>query len=288
MYRKRLNINKLRSLVGDTPLVKITDKIYAKYEIYNPSGSIKDRAVSHIIRRELIYGNITEDTILCEASSGNTGVSLSMHAANLNNKCIVFVPKDVPLFKKKAIEVYGAQIIDTPPGDLTGAIAMRDAFLRANDRAWTPDQFSNALNIDCHERHTAPEIHKQVIDIGKRWSGFVYGSGTGGTIEGVRRYLAQNNSKTRVCMVVPKEDDHGFLNIGLGREYLTSLDNMDKVVRVGYKEAKDRANEFTRKTGFLVGPSSGANILASERWVAEHRPAGIIVTVICDRGNEHL
>ena len=288
MFEKRLNINKIKSLVGGTPLVKVGEKLYAKLEMYNPSGSVKDRMVTHIVRRDLIYGHIGKETILCEATSGNTGISLSMMAANIGNECVIFMPKNMSEERKQMMTIYGAKIIEAPENDFQGAIAMRDAFLRANTNAWSPKQFSNDMNIDCHERHTAPEIHKQVIDLGKRWSAFIHGSGTGGTIEGIRRYLYKNNMQTKVCMVSPAEKDHGIQGIGDGRDFLASRENMDRIIQISTEEAIQRAREFTSNTGLLVGISSGANILAAERWISDTRPSGIVVTMLCDRGERYL
>ena len=93
-------------------MLKIGDKLYAKFEIYNPSGSIKDRVVSHIVRRDLIYGKIDEETTLCEATSGNTGVSLSMIAANIGNQCVIFMPKGMSVERTQMITAYGAKIIE--------------------------------------------------------------------------------------------------------------------------------------------------------------------------------
>lgn len=288
MFQKRANINKIKSLVGNTPLIRVSEKVYAKFECYNPSGSIKDRMVSYIIRRELLYGRITNDTILCEATSGNTGVSLSMVSASIGNECVIFMPKNMSEERRMLMRAYGAKIIDTPAHDFAGAIAMRNAFLVANKNAWSPKQFSNDFNIECHEKTTAPELHKQVIDTGKRWSAVIHGAGTGGTIEGIRRYLKKSNMQTKSCMVVPKEVDHGIQGIGDGRDFLASKENMDRIIPISTIDAVERAKEFTKTTGLLVGISSGANILACERWVEDNRPNGIVTTFICDRGERYL
>lgn len=288
LYKKRANINKIKALVGNTPLIRISDKIYAKFECYNPSGSIKDRMITHIVKREMLYGRINNETILCEATSGNTGISLSMISANIGNQCVIFMPKNMSEERRQMIKFYGAKIIDTPEHDFKGAIAMRDAYLRANNNAWSPLQFSNDLNVDCHEKTTAPELHKQVIDTGKRWSAVVHGSGTGGTIEGIRRYLKKNNLKTKVCMVTPDKKHHGIQGIGDGQDFLASKENMDRIMPISTSDAIQRAQEFTKSTGLLVGISSGANILASERWVEDNSPLGIVTTFLCDRGERYF
>lgn len=288
MFKKRANINRVRSLVGKTPLVKVSDKIYAKLETRNLSGSIKDRTIAYIVKRDMLYGNIGEDTILCEATSGNAGISLSMIAASIGNPCVIFMPKDAAGEQKKMIRVYGAKIIETPAGDLSGAIAMRDAFLKTNNNSWSPRQFSNELAIDCHERVTAPEIHKQVIDLNKRWVSFIHGAGSGSTIEGVRRYLKKSNMLTKVCMVSPAAPDHGIVGLNSSQKFLAKEENMDRIIQISTEEAVQRAKLFIEETGILVGISSGANLLASERWIRDNPINGVVITVLCDRGERYF
>ena len=278
----------LKALIGHTPLIKISSHIYAKLETYNPSGSIKDRMVSYIIERERLFGRIKEDTILCEATSGNTGIALAMLASHYGLECLIFMPRNMSEERRQMMKVYGAKIIDAPDSDFSGAIAMRDQFLLANSKAWSPKQFSNSYNVICHQTRTAPEIHKQVIDTRYQWSAFVHGSGTGGTIEGVRRYLEANNLRTKVCLVRPAEKDHGIQGIGDGKDFLFNPDNAHRILEIKTADAIARAKDFAKDTGLLVGISSGANLLASERIVEASQPDGIIVTVLCDRGERYM
>lgn len=288
----RSNLSSICRLSGKTPLIRISDKIYAKLETYNPAGSVKDRMVSYVVRKSLIYGKISEDTIFCEATSGNTGIALSMVAASMGKQCIIFMPKNMSEERKQMMRIYGAKIIDAPDDDFVGAINMRDAFLRANTSAWSPKQFSNPLNIDCHETKTAPEIHRQILDIGGYsagpWEAFIHGSGTGGTIEGVRRYLKKNHMRTKVCLVNPAETPHGIQGISDGKDFLFSSQNADRIINISTSDAIQRSKDFIRETGILIGISSGANILAAERWVEDNKPRGIAVTMLCDRGERYM
>ena len=278
----------IKSLVGNTPLIRISYRIYAKLETYNTTGSVKDRMISYVVRKAQIHGKIDKDSILCEATSGNTGIALSMAAAALGNSCVIFMPKNMSEERKQMMRIYGAKIIEAPADDFLGAINMRDAFLKANHNAWSPKQFKNALNIECHEKQTAPEIHKQVIDINLPWSAFIHGAGTGGTIEGVRRYLQKNNMKTKVCLVNPSESPHGIQGIADGKDFLFSSQNADRIINISTSDAIQRAKDFARKTGILVGISSGANLLAAERWIDDTHPRGIAVTMLCDRGERYM
>jgi cysteine synthase len=285
---KSLNSPCLKGLIGNTPLIKISPHIYAKLETYSPAGSVKDRMVQYVVERSRIFGKIDEDSILCEATSGNTGIALSMMAASLGIQCVIFMPSNMSEERRQMMKIYGAKIIDAPPSDFQGAIAMRDQYLLANKNAWSPKQFSNNYNTLYHQTTTAPEIHKQVIDTNHGWSAFVHGAGTGGTIEGLRKYIVNNNLKTKICLTRPKEEKHGIQGIGDGNDFLFNPENADRIIEIKTKEAIARAKRFARETGILVGISSGANILASEKYFETMRPSGIIVTMLCDRGERYM
>ena len=278
----------LRGIIGNTPLIKISESIYAKLETYNPAGSVKDRMIAFVTRRAKLLGQIKQNTIFCEATSGNTGIALSMFAASMGNPCVIFMPKNMSEERKQMMRVYGAKIIDAPEDDFVGAIAMRDAFLKTNKNSWSPKQFSNPHNVYCHEKETALEIHKQVLDLERPWSAFVHGSGTGGTMEGIRRYLQKNNMRTRLCLVKPKQSPHGIQGIADGKDFLLNPENVDRIIEIGTEEAIERAKLFAKETGLLVGISAGANILAAERWTENNHPRGIVVTMLCDRGERYM
>ncbi len=284
-FFKRPNLKKI---IGKTPLIKISSHVYAKLETYNPAGSVKDRMINYIVDRERLFGRIKEDTILCEATSGNTGIALSMMAAHYGLECLIFMPRNMSEERRQMMKIYGAKIIDAPDNDFVGAIAMRDQFLLANPKAWSPKQFSNTYNIVCHQTTTAPEIHKQVIDTRYQWSAFVHGSGTGGTLEGVRRYIEANNLRTKVCLTKPSEKNHGIQGISDGKDFLFSPSKADRIFEIKTEDAIYRSKKFAQETGLLVGISSGANLIAAERAVDILQPTGIVVTMLCDRGERYM
>ena len=148
-------MHNLKPLIGNTPLVKISDFLYGKLEAFNPAGSVKDRMISYIVRSAQLHGKIKKDTVLCEATSGNTGIALSMAAASMNVPCLIFMPKNMSEERRQMMKIYGANILDAPDNDFVGAIAMRDAFLASNPNAWSPMQFSNKKNVECHFLTTA-------------------------------------------------------------------------------------------------------------------------------------
>jgi len=283
-----MNLDEYKQLCGKTPLIKISDKIYGKLETYNPTGSVKDRMISYVVDQAICGGLITDETILCEATSGNTGIALSSVAANLGLECRIFMPGNMSIERKQMMSAFGATFVDAPADDFERAIEMRDEFMSKNPNAWSPMQFSNPANVECHKQTTALEILKQVNSIGLKWSVFVHGSGTGGTIEGVRQFCAENLPRTKIVMTVPAESPHGIQGIGDGRDFLADPDVMDDVVVIKTQDAIERAKNFAEETGLFVGISSGANILASERFAADNEIAGIIITMLCDRGERYL
>jgi cysteine synthase len=281
-------MNLIKPLVGKTPLIQISPQLYAKLETYNPSGSVKDRMIYFVVERAKLFGRINKETVLCEATSGNTGIALAMISANLGNQCVIFMPKNMSEERKHMMRVYGAKIIDAPDNDFVGAIAMRDQYLLANDNSWSPKQFSNNMNVVCHETRTAPEIHKQVIDIGNFWTAFIHGSGTGGTIEGVRRYIQKTNLKTKVCLTRPEEETHGIQGIGDGKDFLFNPDSADRIFEIKTTDAIARSKKLAEESGLLVGISSGANLIASERYLKTSNTSGVVVTMLCDRGERYM
>ncbi len=278
----------LESLCGNTPLIKITDKIYAKLETYNPTGSVKDRMVNYVVSKAIKDGELTPGKILCEATSGNTGIALSALAASLGFTCVIFMPSNMSEERKQMMRVFGANIIEAPADDFDEAIRMRDAYVAHHSDAWSPMQFSNLTNVECHKEITALEILGQVNKLGLKWSAFVHGSGTGGTIEGIRQFCVENLPRTRVVMTVPAESPHGIQGIGDGRDFLANPDDMDDVIAIKTEDAIHRAKKFAKDTGLLVGISSGANILAAEEYLDKQDFDGVIVTMLCDRGERYM
>jgi len=275
-------------LSGGTPLIRISDKLYGKLETYNPSGSVKDRMICYVTEKALERGEIGSHTTLCDATSGNTGIALSMVAASLGLECVIFMPSNMSEERKQMMRVYGAQIVDAPPNDFTRAIEMRDEFLNSTPNTWSPNQFHNPENIECHLVTTGPEILSNVNDLGTGWAAFVHGAGTGGTIEGVRRFLKKAKMPTKVVMVQPEESPHGIQGIADGKEFLALDADMDEIIKVKTEKAIQRSKEFAKESGILVGISAGANILASEKWLRENDFPGIVVTMLCDRGERYM
>lgn len=277
-----------------TPLIKITKHIYAKLETYQPTGSVKDRMVSYLVENALADNKIMPGyTQFIEATSGNTGIALAAQAAKYSCACVIIMPQNMSEQRKQMMRAFGAYIVEVGDNDFQGAITLRDKMISEfkNDlEVWCPYQFENPLNIECHFKKTAPEIHQQVVSIGERWDAFVHGSGTGGTMMGVKKYIDSRWGGVKCVLTIPAESaaDHGIQGINDGADFLLNRNLMDNVVRVETSEAIQRMKRFARETGLLVGISSGANLVAAEAYVDMFRPDGIVVTMLCDRGERYL
>ena len=281
------------NVTGKTPLISIGDegRIWAKLETHNRTGSVKDRMIEYICNKELANDNITPGkTIFVEATSGNTGISLSSYAASIGCKCKIIMPCNMSQQRKDMMKAFGTEIIETGFNEFKEAMEIRNQ-LAEDPLYFSPMQFSNPLNIECHYTLTAPEIHYDIIlnHIGK-WSAFVHGAGTGGTMMGIKRYIDNKNLNIETILTVPAEanDKHGIQGIGDGADYLLDRSLMDYIYEIKTEDAIQRMKRFAKETGILIGISSGANLLSSERYLKEVNPSGIIVTMLCDRGERYL
>ena len=273
-----------------TPLIKITDNIYAKLETYQPTGSVKDRMVNYIVDNAVVNGLIKPGcTEIVEATSGNTGIALAAAAARLKCKCLIVMPKNMSVQRRQMMKAFGAEIIYTGDNDFKEAIEIRNEILqRAN--TWSPCQFENPLNVECHYKTTAPEICGQLADLELEWSAFVHGSGTGGTMMGLIQYVDHWGIGIDCVLTSPKEsaDCHGIQGINDGADFLLNKDMIDVEFKISTSDAILRMQDFAKETGILVGISSGANLLASELYCEKFNPSGVVVTMLCDRGERYL
>ena len=278
------------NLVGNTPLVKLGDKLYAKFEAYNPSGSIKDRMAAYILQKAEENGDLREGYTIVEASSGNTGIAFAMLAAAKGYKCIIVMPRNMSKERKQMMRSFGARIIEVGDNAFKDAIEQRDELVNNFGTYWSPKQFSNSYNIECHEKTTAVEIGRAVLDMPARLSALISGAGTGGTIMGCQRRLSKLWSDARFLLTTPLEDaaSHGIQGINDGDDFLVDKTLIDEELVVSTQEAKERAARLAKENGLLVGISSGANVLAAERWIKENNPDGVVVTFLCDRGERYL
>ena len=278
----------LECIIGNTPLIKISDNLYAKLETYNPTGSIKDRMAYYILNKAEEEGKLKPGDTIVEASSGNTGIAFAMLGAIKGYKVKIIMPWNMSEERKQMMRMYGAEIIEVGASDFAGAISLRDLICVENQNHFAPKQFCNKHNIECHEKTTAQEILRDTwyYDI----DAFVSGAGTGGTIMGIQRAFKKKSKNTKIIMMQPAESakDHGIQGVNDGEDFLVDKKKLHGIIEIKTEEAKERARRLAREHGLLVGISAGANVLASEKWIEENNPKGIVVTILCDRGERYL
>jgi cysteine synthase len=287
-------MEKLSSEVGKTPLLKISERIYAKFEGQNPSGSIKDRMASYIINDAEKNGLIKKGDTIIEATSGNSGIAFAFLASERGYKCIIVMPSNMSEERKQMLRLYGAELIEVEDGKFDDAIALRDRMAKENGY-FNPNQFHNPLNIQAHYEGTGVEILHQHTD---KIAAFLDGTGTGGTLMGTSRLLKMYHPWMKVVAVEPAESPvmsggqpglHGIQGIGDGSKFMVDLKEVDDIIIVSTEEAKERAKRLAKEQGLFVGISSGANILASERLLEKYPDIeGNIITILCDRGERYL
>ena len=291
------------ALVANTPLVRLVRvgptggaTVWAKCELMNPAGSVKDRPALSMILEAERAGKLGEGATIVEATSGNTGISLAMIAAVRGYRCVLVMPEDMSLERRYILRAYGADIVLTAAADgMTGAVARARQVMDETPGAFMPSQFANPANPVAHERGTALEILEQT---GGELAAFVSGVGTGGTITGVGRVLREKLGKNVLIAAVEPAASavlsgkpagmHGIQGLGAGFvPQILERNLIDRVVEVSDVAAERMARRLAREEGLLVGPSSGANVhVACE--IAAELGKGNVVTILCDSGERYL
>jgi len=281
--------------IGNTPFIQLSDKVYAKLESVNPGGSIKDRPVKWILDDAEKNNLIKPGDTIVEATSGNTGIALAMIGAERSYNVKIVMPRDMSEERKVLLKMFGAELIEVDEGDFDGAILLKNQIVE-KEGYFTLNQFTNPLNVECHYKTTFKELLNHSITIGKYISAFIAGTGTGGTIMGIEKGFEQFDSRVKIIAVEPAESPvmsggekglHGIQGIGDGSKFLVDLDKIHEIITISTQDAKDRCKKLALNDGLLVGISSGANILAAERWVEKNNPGGIVFTILCDRGERY-
>ncbi len=266
--------------------------IWLKLEYLLPSGSTKDRVAAFILGHGVETGAITEDTIVCEASSGSTSISLAMACAVIGVKFRAVMPENVSRERLLIIKRYGGEAVLTPrEGGVLGAIEETRRMAAEDPRVFLTRQFENPLNARAHQRETGPELIQQV---GTTIHGFVAGVGTGGTLMGIARALKEAGHSTRIARAVPEKGSACFAGQpevcggipGIVEGLSTLMDateiGLDEDIKIDEREAIAATRELCQR-GMPVGPSSGLNFAAA-RAMAKRLGAGkTIATVLCDR-----
>tara|TARA_R110000824_G_scaffold97551_1_gene233151 strand:- start:146 stop:1066 length:921 start_codon:yes stop_codon:yes gene_type:complete len=296
---------RFKHLIGNTPIIQIESNIFAKFETYNPSGSIKDRMVGYIVEQAMKKKKLGDNTVLLEATSGNTGISLAMIGARLGKEVKIIMPHNMSAERKQLMRLFGAEIIEVGFNDFIGAIGLRDKMLSESTNYWSPLQFSNPLNIECHRKTTGPEISSaiyQYLRIEKSadsFGAFVHGSGTGGTLMGVWEHFEKdlhivnkdgNEKKIDFVLTVPSEpsDQHGIQGINDGANFLLDKTILSEEINIDTDAAIEHMRKLGKDKGLMVGISSAANILAAKEWTKRNPNGGNVITMLCDRGERYM
>lgn len=299
---------KLTGLVGNTPLIKITfsykgeiRNIYSKVESFNMSGSIKDRVALHILQRAQQGGFLNDDSIICEATSGNMGISFAAIGAALNYKVKIYMPEWMSDERKKLLQSLGAEIVlvSKEDGGFIGSIQKCEDFALENPKAFLPRQFSNIYNSESHYLTTGPEIWQQLQRINLVPDCFIAGVGTGGTVMGVGNFLRQKNPNLKIYPLEPKNSptlatgyktgNHRIQ--GISDEFipdLVKLDTLNDIISIDDGDAIIMAQKFAKELGLGIGISSGANFLGA--LVAQEKlgAKAVSVTVFSDDNKKYL
>jgi cysteine synthase B len=286
--------------IGGTPLLELPRiasdvpglRLLAKGEHLNPGGSVKDRPARAMIFDGIARGLLTQGKTILEATSGNTGIADAMIGRALGYRVALCVPGNISAERRTILEAYGAELFLTDPLEGTDG-AIRNARALAAERPnvyFYPDQYSNPANWRAHFETTGPEIWEET---GGRLTHFVAGVGTSGTFTGVTRLLRANDPSVRCISVEPDAPLHGLE----GMKHMASAmvppiydpTLADGRVEVATSDAHAMCRRLAREEGLFVGPSAGANVVASLAVARElDGAAATIVTVFCDGGSRYL
>jgi cysteine synthase A len=282
-------------LVGNTPLIRLKkENIFAKAEFLNPGGSIKDRVALAMIEGAERNGHLTDKTLIMEPTSGNTGIGIALVGRLKGYKVCIVMPENMSVERKKLILSLGAELILTPAKDnMPGALEYVNKIKKNDPNIFVPQQFENPDNPRIHYEETARELWRQMSgDI----ECFIAGVGSGGTLQGIGKFLKEHKPDVKIIAVEPKNfsallgHEPGLHQIqGIGDGFIpavldTSL--VDDVIEVSDQDAIETTRELGRDHGLLVGISSGANVWAA-RQIAR-KISGNISTVLPDRAERYF
>ena len=286
-------IDSILEAVGNTPLVRLktmsSGNVFGKAEFLNPGGSVKDRVAKHIIEEAEKEGKLKPGMTIIEATSGNTGIGLSLVGVQKGYKVICLMPENMSVERKKIIQAFGGEIVFTSASEsLSGCLKKMQEIIQEDPESYfVANQFSNPHNPAIHYSQTGAEIWDDMngeVDI------FVAGVGSGGSLQGIGKFLKEKNPDVKIVAVEPKNSaallgrEPGLHQIqGIGDGFIPDvldLEMVDMVFTVSDEEAIETTRRLSKEEGLLAGTSSGANV-----FVALHMDNGRnkVVTILPDR-----
>ncbi len=291
-------IHSILDAVGNTPLISLkklsSGNVFVKAEHLNPGGSVKDRVAKYIIESAEKQGKLKPGMIIIEATSGNTGIGLALIGRIKGYEVVCIMPENMSEERKKIIRAFGGEIVFSPAeGSLSASLKkLKEIIGPEPQKYFVANQFSNPDNPEVHYLQTAPEIWK---DAGGSIDVFVAGVGSGGTLQGIGKFLKEKKPSTKIVAVEPKNSaallgrEPGLHNIqGIGDGFIPDVldvNLVDMVFTVSDEEAIETTRRLSREEGLLVGTSSGANVFAALHMDNGHNR---IVTILPDRAERYF
>ena len=290
--------NHIIAQIGNTPLIELKSishefspvRIFVKAEWFNPGGSVKDRPALNMIRDGEKSGQLTQDKVILDASSGNTGIAYALIGATLGYRVKLTIPENCSILFKKILKAYGAELVFTNPqhgsdGAIEEAIRIYE---QAPEKYFYPDQYNNLMNWRAHYEETGVEIIRQTRG---EVTHFVAGLGTSGTFVGTVRRLKEFNDQIKAVSVQPDSPLHGLE----GLKHMNSAivpgfydpDLADENIEVSTEYAQRMVKRLAKEEGLLVGLSSGA-VLAAVVRIAGKLKSGLIVVIFADSAHKYF
>lgn len=293
--------NDIREFIGSTPILKLNRmgikndvNIYAKLELFNPGGSVKDRMGIALIADAEKRGILKRGYTIVEATAGNAGIGIALAALNKGYKVIFAVPEKFSHEKQVIMQALGAEIIHTPlEKGMSGAFEKVEELLETIENSVCLSQFTNPVNPVIHYETTGPEIYK---DLDGKVDYVVAGAGSGGTISGIMKYFKERNKNIKGILADPVGSTMGgglpgcYAIEGIGNTFMPEtmdISLIDEVVKVNDSQALEQVRLLAQKEGLLVGTSSGAAMHAA-KVISEKVENANIVVIFPDRGDRYI
>jgi Cysteine synthase len=294
-------IKSIQELIGNTPLIDLQievpnhSHIYAKLEMFNPGGSIKDRLGQYMIQDGIDKGKINATTTIIEPTAGNTGIGVALATQEHHLPTILVVPEKFSYEKQTLMKALGAKLINTPAEDgIKGAIKKAREIAAETPNSFVPMQFENPANPAAYYHTLAPEL---IADLDQPIDAFIAGAGSGGTFAGIAKYLKEQNANTQSIVVEPEGSilnggpEHSHKTEGIGVEFIPPFFKdvqIDQTLTISDADAFKYVRKMAAEQGLFIGSSSGAALAASLK-VAEQLPENsTIVTVFPDSSERYM
>ena len=306
--KREKKLKEVEQIIGNTPLIGINYRykgnegvVYAKCEYYNFTGSIKDRMALFILKEAYKSGSIKPDSIIVEATSGNTGISFSALGSLLGYKVCIIMPDWMSMERKLLIKSFGAEIISVSKeeGGFLGSIRLSEEMAAKDSKVFLPCQFANYDNIKAHEETTGPEIIRQLKKQGLFPDAFVAGVGTGGTVVGVGKALRNVYSQIKIHPLEPEESPTLTTGYKVGSQRIQGISDefipeimkamrLDEVVQASDGDSILMAQKLASSLGLGVGISSGANLIGAIKLQEKYGFKSVVATIFSDCNKKYL